>query len=67
MKVDAVESFGGVAENGVVYVVDGCGKLDAGDGEDQFVCCPCLAGNNVVGESFFTLGGSSAVRYAGVC
>ncbi len=66
-KVDAVESFDGVIEDGVEYVVDGCGKLVAGDGKDKFVRGPRLACNDVVGTQFFALGGSGAVRHDGVC
>ena len=67
MKVDAVESFGGVVEDDLVYVVVGCGKLVAGYGKDKFVCGPCFAGINVEGAQFFVLGCSGAIRHDGVC
>ena len=66
-KIHAVESFGGVIENGVVDVVDGCGKLVAGDSKDEFVRGPRLACNNVVGAQFFALGGSGGIWHDGVC
>jgi hypothetical protein len=48
-KVNAVETFGGVIEDGVVDVVYGCGQLVVGGGKDKFISGPCFAGNNVVG------------------
>ena len=66
-EVDAIESFGGVIEHGVVDIVAGCGKLVTGDGEDKFVHGPRLACNDVVGLQFFVLGGSGAVWHDRVC
>ena len=48
-KVNAVESFGGVVEDGIVYVVNGSGKLVMGDGKNEFVRGPCFVCNDVIG------------------
>ena len=66
-KVDAVESFVGVVEDGVVNIANGCGKLVMGDGKDKFVRGPCFACYDVVGVQFFALRGSGAVQHDGVC
>jgi hypothetical protein len=67
MKVDAVETLGGVVKDSVVYFVNDCGELVVGDSEDEFVCGLCLACNDVVGAEFFALRGSGAVRHDGEC
>ncbi len=54
-------------KDGIVDIVDSCGKLVACDGKDKFVRGPRLARNNVVGAQFFTLGGSGAVWHDRVC
>ena len=65
-KVGAVETFGGVIKDGVVDIVYGCGKLVAGDGEDNFIRGSCFAGDDVVCTQFFALRGSGAVWHDGV-
>ncbi len=64
---NAVETFGGVVEDGIVDVVYGCGKLVLGDGKDKLVRGPCFACINAVGVQVFTLRGSGAVQHDGVC
>ncbi len=55
-KVDAVEFFSGVIEDSVVDIIDGCGKLVRDDGEDKFVCGPCLVCNDDVVVQFLRWG-----------
>ena len=59
--MDALARLSSNVEDGVVYVVYGCGKLVASDGKDKFIRGPCFAGYDVVGAQFFALRGSGVV------
>jgi hypothetical protein len=55
-EINGVEIFGRVVKNSIVDIVNHHRKLVVRDGEDQFVCVPCLPCGGISGMQFLAFG-----------